>query len=142
MYDKVCIFIFREGLLLLTFLIVISYLLLLLSVVSLWQTVKQKPEGYFRQLEEAGFGGGTRQVMYGITGLYLLYVLTVMNYVRPLTWLGAVTVAETLFFLLSMRGDLNSGLSVRWYRKSIGMYLSGVLNILFPLAALYFLQFS
>ncbi|TCP59337.1 hypothetical protein EV586_101553 [Tumebacillus sp. BK434] len=124
------------------FLIVISYLLLLLSILSLWQTFKHKPEGYFRQLEEAGFANVTRQMMYGLSGLFLLYVLTVMNHVRPLTWFGVLTIAETLFFVLAMRGDLQSGLAVRWYRHSIGMYVSSLLNVLFPLAALYFLQFS
>ncbi|ASS75226.1 hypothetical protein CIG75_09690 [Tumebacillus algifaecis] len=125
-----------------TVLIVLSYLLLLLSVLSFWQTFKQKPAGFFHELEAAGMSNGVRQIMYAITGLYLLYVLTVMNVARPLTWFGIVTIIESLCFLLALRGDLTSGLFVRWYRYSVGMYVSAVFHILFPIVALYFLQFS
>ncbi|MFD2168664.1 hypothetical protein [Tumebacillus lipolyticus] len=125
-----------------TFLLIISYPILLLSLVSFWQTIRQKPEGFFHDLERAGMGNGIRQVIYGITGVYLLYVLTAMNHVRPLSWYGWIVIFESLLFLLSLRGDLTKGLLIGWYRRGPGLYISSVLNTLFPLTAIYLLQFS
>jgi hypothetical protein len=127
---------------LIPFLIIVSWLLLLLSVISLIQTCKQKPEGLFAELEQEGFGNVILQIAYGLTGFYLLYVLTVMNHVRPLTWFGILTILEMLLFLLALRGDRKTGPLVRWYRNGIGMYVSALINIAFPIAAIYFLQFS
>jgi hypothetical protein len=121
------------------FLLIVSILLLLVSGISYWQLIKQTPRRFFQELDALGLGNGSLQVFYALTGFYLLYLLTVMNYVRPLVIPAIILSLDSLLFLLVLRRYAYSNRLSGYFRSGFGLYVSGTMQTAFLLAAIYLL---
>jgi hypothetical protein len=124
------------------FLLIIAVVLLLVTLASFKQMFSFGARNLFAQIDGKGESNGARQMVYALTGLFLLFVLTVMKVVQPLTLPGIIVTVDSLLFLYACyakRNQERDGLVRRYYQSGFGLYFSALLQIVFLVASLLFL---
>lgn len=123
----------------LTFLFFCTALLLVITVICYWQIFKMPASEFFGEWETAEMGNAGLQILYALIGVYVFYVLTVITYAKPALYLGLLTALESLVFLVAMRRYHHHGTMHGYYRSGVGLYLSALFQVIFLIAALYYL---